>query len=359
MGMGSETHGGRDGQHVGRGKLPDFPVKSTKVGFRKYSLAFFLRPPDGSELMLVRHSAFYIRARMNTLTFRKKLHTSNRDHGFTLIELLVVIAIIAILAAMILPALGKAKEKTQGIYCMNNGKQLMMAWHMYNADNMDRIVMSFHGGDAQGGAAVAGANSKNAPWVLGWLDWTTSTDNTNLAFLIDEKYAKLGKYVGKNFQVFKCPADKYVSTAQRQRGWRERVRSISGNIGIGGGNAESGPWDPIYKHIIKAGDFTYPGPAETWVYVDEHPDSMNDAGFFNPRVSNFVDVPSTYHNGACGFAFADGHSEVHKWRSMMTMQRAKSVRYVSMGATDISGKANDPDLSWISYRGGRIGPKSF
>ena len=77
----------------------------------------------------------------------------------------------------------------------------------------------------------------------------------------------------------KCPADRFTSAAQKKKGWTERVRSVSGNIGIGDGNAETGPWDMIYKHIKKTGDFVFPGPTETWVYLDEHPDSINDAGF--------------------------------------------------------------------------------
>jgi prepilin-type N-terminal cleavage/methylation domain-containing protein/prepilin-type processing-associated H-X9-DG protein len=280
------------------------------------------------------------------------------QRGFTLIELLVVIAIIAILAAMLLPALGKAKEKTQGIYCMNNGKQLMMAWHMYNADNMDRIVQSYHGGDSQSGAAAN--DPKKAPWVVGWLDWGNSSDNTNILFLIEEKYAKLGKYVGKNPQVFKCPADKYLSMTQRGRGWKERCRSLSGNIGVGDGNATTGPWDAnMYRHIKKASDFIYAGPAETWVYVDEHPDSINDAGFFNPRNNGWVDLPATYHNGACGFAFADGHSEIHKWRASISKGRARQVKLADFSGTEIAVPARDPDMAWIVYRSGRISPRTY
>jgi prepilin-type N-terminal cleavage/methylation domain-containing protein/prepilin-type processing-associated H-X9-DG protein len=249
--------------------------------------------------------------------------------GFTLIELLVVIAIIAVLAAMLLPALAKAKQKAQGISCLNNHNQLLKAWYMYYCDNRDQLVYSYSGGDAQGGD-IANANPTTySGWCLGWLDWTTSGDNTNLAFISADKYSKLGIY------------------------------TISGNIGIGAGSAEAdGPFNSnVYNWIKLAGDFRFPSPAETWVFLDEHPDSINDPGFYNPdTATELTDTPATYHNGAGGFSFADGHSEIHKWRAVLS---TPSARHVDMTDTDIGGVLpytngnHDRDIGWLVYHAGR------
>jgi len=234
----------------------------------------------------------------------------------------------------------------------------MVAWHMYLHDNNDKIVVALHVGEAMGGA---GDPVYGMGWVEGWLDWTTRPDNYNYDFLTSDQYSKLGPYVAKNRKVFKCPADNNIATVQSAMGWKERVRSFSGNIGLGAGNAEGGPWDSIYKHCYKYTDLIYPGPADTWVFLDEHPDSINDAGFFNPHSTLMIDVPATYHNGACGFAMADGHSEIHKWQGCLAGGRARQVIPIDGNYINnvISAPVGDKDIHWLSYHGGRVSSVTY
>ena len=217
-----------------------------------------------------------------------------RKSGFTLIELLVVIAIIAILAALLLPALSKSKAKAQGIGCVNNARQLTTAWFLYTDDEQDRFVNN-HGRDE--------TRLKRQTWANNVEDWANSDDNTNLTLLTE---AKLAGYLGKSAGVFKCPSDKSVAASG------PRIRSMSMNSLVGDPGELTNRYNPAYVQFFKSADLI--NPSQIFVFLDEHPDTIND-GFFMNRLDEptWGNLPASYHNGATSFSFGDGHTETHRW----------------------------------------------
>lgn len=240
-----------------------------------------------------------------------------RQHGFTLVELLVVVAIIAILAGLLLPALSRSKARAQAIMCRNNSKQLAFAWTMYSDDNNMRLAYNL----APNPGSLSYASPASPNWVNNIMDWELSPANTNLGFVTQ---SILGNYTSWNANVFHCPADNAVSQVQRSAGWSSRIRSVSMNAMVGdvGSSMFQNGFNllnPGYQQFLTESDFR--DPASIFVFLDEHPDSIDDGYFLNTAdVLEWVDLPGSYHNGGGSFSFADGHTEIHRWQSGSTMR---------------------------------------
>ena len=235
--------------------------------------------------------------------------------GFTLIELLVVIVIIAILASLLLPVLGRAKAKAQAIVCLNNLKQLQLAWIMYVEDHNDWLVPN--------NPVLIPSQTSSSSWALGDIQYG-NPDGTNIDYIIGEREGSIGQYV-KTYKVFKCPTDRSVTRLADGQS-HARVRSYSMNMFMGTTiRAGSGPDDNVWAVFMKQSDLNVGPRPEFFVFMDVHEDFLDRCGF---DLSNDVGLyhefwehlPASRHAGSGVLSLSDGHVEIHRWRDNATLR---------------------------------------
>jgi len=276
-------------------------------------------------------------------TARLAPHRLN-TRGFTLLELMVAAGIIALLAGLLLPALSQTRERGQTLVCLNNLRQLTLAWHLYADDHEGRLPHNF--GVADTTKTIENGTFLN--WVNNVMSWELDSNNTNQVGLTR---GGLGPYLGgAALRLYRCPADRALSTLQRNAGWAGRVRSVSMNAMVGeageftrqGRNANN----PAYRQFFKLSDI--PQPSQIFALIDEHPDSINDGYFLNRLADEeWLDLPASNHGRAANLSFADGHMATRTWIHPSTRPPAKP----DAAALPFAVPTDEPsDYRWLMER---------
>ncbi len=274
-------------------------------------------------------------------SFRRRRSVSPSPIGFTLIELLVVIAIIAILAAMLLPALARAKDQGWQTTCLANKKQMQLAWQIYADDSQNVMVLN---------APLTVSDRYGETWIPGQGEsWQAVDANTNVS-IYDQ--CLLAPYLIKQITVYKCPGD----TIPSANGNRLRSVSMNGQMGFQYMQAQGiANYGAPLRCYIKTTDLTCPAPSMAYIFADETMYTLED-GYMQvspPGTPAFPNAPAHYHCGSAGLSFADGHSESHAWRGPVLPKMPYAFGEIS-GGSDNTTQASDPDWIWFSPRTGCV-----
>jgi prepilin-type N-terminal cleavage/methylation domain-containing protein len=300
------------------------------------------------------------------LAVQRQPDSAGLSTGFTLIELLVVIAIIAILAALLLPILGKSKAQAQGIACMSNLRQLTMAWFSYCQDNSGVLPFSDTGGNNNGQGTMGYAST----WVTGSLDFTQDNPS-DWDVQTDIAKSPLWTYCGQQPGIWKCPADPSTVTPVSGPFANQivpRVRSYSmsawfaGWAGIGATPSEFGEGcaSPPWKMYLKLSDLVSPGAGQTILFWEERDDTINTGNFLidmtgfpnEPQETQFNwDIPASYHIDSGCLGFADAHSEIRKWVDPRTKP---PLRTTDWAFGDVIPSPRNADIIWLQNRATRL-----
>jgi prepilin-type N-terminal cleavage/methylation domain-containing protein len=269
--------------------------------------------------------------------------------AFTLIELFVVIAVIAILASLLMPALGKGKARAVGALCLSNNKQMMFAWQMYTDENNETLLFASEGDDPR---------TRAATWVTGTMDFYPP-NRSNWDVEEDIKKSPLWPYC-KSTEIWRCPAD--TSGVRVNGRFYPRVRSMAMSLWVGGfGGKVSSINGYNFRVYHKLSDVVDPAPARTWLFMDQREDSVNWGNYITvmhgwpdrPQDMRFIeDFPASYHHRAGGLSFIDGHAEIHRWvdpRTMPPLRKGSNALFLR----GLVPSPNNSDIRWLQERATR------